>query len=95
MGDTSLTFFVDFAEAWKGGEKAIKLKRLRAAFDEKDKDRSGYLDHSEISAALAQTGAIASEDALKNLVESMDANGDGKINRYDLHAHSDVCKTFL
>ncbi len=49
------------AEAWKGGEVALKLKRLRAAFDKKDTDKSGYLDRKEISAALSQSGVIASE----------------------------------
>jgi len=49
------------AEAWKGGERALRLKRLRAAFDKKDTDGSGYLDAEEIAAALAQSGVIASE----------------------------------
>ncbi len=52
---------VMLAEAWKGGEVALKLKRLRAAFDKKDTDKSGYLDRKEISAALSQSGVIASE----------------------------------
>lgn len=52
---------VVYAEAWKGGERAFKLKRLRAAFDNKDTDGSGYLEHNEISAALAQSGVVASE----------------------------------
>jgi len=49
------------AEAWKGGEEALRRKRLRAAFDRKDTDHSGYLEKSEISAALAASGVIASE----------------------------------
>ncbi len=52
---------VVYAEAWKGGERAFKLKRLRAAFDNKDTDNSGYLDYEEIASALAQSGVIASE----------------------------------
>lgn len=79
-----------FAEAWKGGETALRLKRLRAAFDQKDTDGSGYLDHDEIAAALSQTGVIASEDALKNLVETMDTNGDGKIDFEEFVAYSEL-----
>lgn len=52
------------AEAWKGGELALKMKRLRAAFDKKDTDGSGYLDSEEISVALVQSGVIASEVSL-------------------------------
>jgi hypothetical protein len=57
---TSQTDPVVYAEAWKGGERAFKLKRLRAAFNNKDTDGSGYLDDEEIAAALAQSGVIAS-----------------------------------
>lgn len=71
---------VVYAQAWKGGERAFKLKRLRAAFDNKDTNGSGYLEHDEIAVALAQAGAIASEDELNSLVESMDTNGDGMID---------------
>ncbi len=53
--------FVMEAEAWKGGERALKLRRLRAAFDKKDIDGNGYLEESEIFKALAKSGVIASE----------------------------------
>lgn len=69
-----------YAEAWKGGERAFKLKRLRAAFDNTDTDGSGYLDSEEIATALGQSGVIATADSLKNLVDSMDTNGDGQID---------------
>jgi hypothetical protein len=49
------------AEAWKGGEEALLKRRLRAAFDRKDSNHSGCLEKSEISAALATSGVIASE----------------------------------
>lgn len=48
-------------DAWKGGEEALMKRRLRAAFDRKDTNHSGYLEKSEISAALATSGVIASE----------------------------------
>lgn len=49
------------AEAWKFGEEALKLRRLRAAFDSKDSDGSGYLEENEIFKVLAKSGIIASE----------------------------------
>ena len=49
------------AEAWKGGEEALRRRRLRAAFDRKDTNHSGYLEKSEIAAALAASGVIASK----------------------------------
>ena len=52
--------FVMEAEAWKGGEKALKLRRLKDAFDDKDVDGSGYLDEDEILKALTKSGVIAS-----------------------------------
>ncbi|KAL7569330.1 hypothetical protein ACA910_016872 [Epithemia clementina (nom. ined.)] len=67
-------------DAWKGGTQALRRRQLRAAFDRKDIDSSGYLERGEISAALATCGVIASEQAVANLMADMDANGDGKIS---------------
>lgn len=53
--------YVMEAEAWKGGEQALKLRRLRAAFDMKDIDGSGYLEEGEIFKTLTRSGVIASE----------------------------------
>ena len=53
--------YVMEAEAWKGGERALKMRRLRAAFDKKDIDGSGYLEEDEIINALRKSGVIASE----------------------------------
>jgi len=49
------------AEAWKGGEEMFKRKRLRAAFEKRDSDGSGYLERREVSAALASSGVISSD----------------------------------
>jgi nanoRNase/pAp phosphatase (c-di-AMP/oligoRNAs hydrolase) len=68
------------ADAWKGGEKAFKLKRLRTAFDKKDTDGSGYLEANEISNALAQSGIISTDEAFQNLMTSIDTDGDGRID---------------
>ena len=68
------------AEGWKGGVEALLRERLMKAFQRQDTDNSGYLDQAEISAALAASGIIASDETLKNLVKAMDTNGDGKID---------------
>lgn len=53
--------YVMEAEAWKGGERALRIDRLRAAFDTKDADGNGYLEENELFKALMQSGVIASE----------------------------------
>jgi nanoRNase/pAp phosphatase (c-di-AMP/oligoRNAs hydrolase) len=68
------------AEGWKGGEDALLRQRLRAAFDRKDIDSSGFLERKEIASALAASGIIASDDAVNNLMGQMDTNGDGKVD---------------
>lgn len=68
------------SDAWKGGEKAFQLKRLRAAFDKKDTDGSGYLEANEISNALAQSGIISTDEAFQELMSSIDTDGDGRID---------------
>jgi len=69
-----------YAEAWKGGEDALRRQRLRLAFDRRDIDGSGYLERSEVAAALANSGVIASVDALEGIMEDMDTDGDGRID---------------
>lgn len=68
------------AEAWKGGEEALKRRRLRAAFDKKDVDGSGYLERDEITAALSSSGVIATEEAVDLAMAAMDADGDGRVD---------------
>jgi len=69
-----------YTEAWQGGEVALRRRRLRAAFDRKDTDGSGFLDESELAAALASSGVIASDEAVSDLMSSMDTDGDGKVD---------------
>jgi CBS domain-containing protein len=76
------------AEAWKGGEEALRRKRLQAAFDRKDTDHSGFLDKKEISAALAASGVIASEESVDEVMAAIDTDGDGKVDFEEFVAFS-------
>ncbi|KAL3911773.1 MAG: hypothetical protein SGILL_007150, partial [Bacillariaceae sp.] len=55
-------------------------QRLRAAFDRKDLDRSGCLNKSELSTALAAAGVVATEETINGLMEVMDTNQDGVVD---------------
>ena len=68
-----------YATAWQGGEEAAQRRRLKVAFDRKDTDGSGYLTQSELAAALASSGVIASPESMDELMTEMDADGDGRI----------------
>ncbi len=65
-------------EALSGDD--LMQQRLRASFDRKDLDGSGYLDKREMSKALASSGIIASEKSVEDLLEVMDTDGDGFVN---------------
>lgn len=67
-------------ESWKGGEEALKKRRLKASFDKKDTDYSGTLDRNEIIAALAASGVIASNDSVDSVMSIMDKDGDGTVD---------------
>jgi len=69
-----------YKDAWRGGKDALRRRQLRSAFDRRDVDNSGYLEMDEIAAALASYGIIASEDGLADLMEAMDADGNGKVD---------------
>ena len=68
------------AEAWTGGEEALKRKRLRAAFDRRDIDGSGFLEQDEIAAALSQGGILVNEDAVLQIMADIDMDGNGHID---------------
>jgi nanoRNase/pAp phosphatase (c-di-AMP/oligoRNAs hydrolase) len=67
-------------EAWQGGEEALRRRRLRTAFDRKDTDGTGYLGETDVAAAAASSGIIASGDSVLSLMEAMDTDGNGKID---------------
>eukprot|EP00566_Odontella_aurita_P003076 CAMPEP_0113582782 /NCGR_PEP_ID=MMETSP0015_2-20120614/32121_1 /TAXON_ID=2838 /ORGANISM="Odontella" /LENGTH=997 /DNA_ID=CAMNT_0000487523 /DNA_START=309 /DNA_END=3302 /DNA_ORIENTATION=- /assembly_acc=CAM_ASM_000160 len=72
--------FMSFTEAWKGGEEAMKKRRLRAAFDKKDTNGSGYLERSEIAAALLSSGTVATPEAIDKFMAVIDTNNDGRVD---------------
>ena len=67
-------------EAWTGGEEALKRKRLRAAFDRRDTNGSGFLEQVEIAAALSQGGVLVNEDAITQIMGDIDTDGNGRID---------------
>ena len=69
-----------YAEAWQGGEEALKRRKLRSAFDRTDTDRSGYLDESEVAASLASAGVIVQFDTIDEILRLIDQDGNGKID---------------
>mmetsp|Transcript_46698 Transcript_46698/g.56526 ORF Transcript_46698/g.56526 Transcript_46698/m.56526 type:complete len:465 (-) Transcript_46698:315-1709(-) len=68
------------AEAWKGGEDALKRRRIRAAFNRRDLDGSGYLDRSEVKMCLSNSGVVASDEAISSVMSELDLDSDGKIS---------------
>lgn len=68
------------AEAWTGGEEALRQRRLRAAFNRKDLDESGFLESKEIAAALSTSGTVLTGEAVTNILENYDNNDDGRID---------------
>jgi nanoRNase/pAp phosphatase (c-di-AMP/oligoRNAs hydrolase) len=79
-GGVALVNTIMHAEAWQGGEEALRRRRLRTAFDRKDTDGLGYLAESDIAAAAASSGIIASGDSVTSLMDSMDTDGKGRID---------------
>jgi nanoRNase/pAp phosphatase (c-di-AMP/oligoRNAs hydrolase) len=70
-----------YAEAWQGGEDALRRRRLRAAFDRTDTDGSGFLEEQEVTTSLASSGVIAlKDDATDLIIKAIDTDGNGKID---------------
>jgi len=69
-----------YAEAWQGGEEALRRRRLRTAFDRTDTNQSGYLEEAEVAASLASAGVIAQTDTVQELIQQIDTDGNGKID---------------
>lgn len=69
-----------YAEAWKGGEEALRRRRLRKAFDRRDTDGSGYLEENEVALSLASAGVIAQPRTVRDLIDAIDTDGNGKID---------------
>jgi len=87
--DDNYQFKLMETDAWKGGDEALRIDRLKAAFDKKDTDGSGYLDKKEIMRALQKSGVIFSEDALKQFFVSIDLDESGKIDFDEFVTYSD------
>lgn len=65
-------------------EKAAKLEeekaRIKARFDEADKDGGGTLDAAELREVCADLGLILDDDELEAALAILDENGDGDIS---------------
>ena len=64
----------EFSEMIKQREKEI-----RAAFDELDLDKSGYLDFHEVQEALNKLSISYDDKVVKDLINHMDTNKDEKV----------------
>jgi nanoRNase/pAp phosphatase (c-di-AMP/oligoRNAs hydrolase) len=69
-----------FAQAWRGGEDAMRRRRLQAAFERNDLDASGFLERHEMSTTLAGAGIIASQEDVQELMDAIDSDGDGRVD---------------
>jgi nanoRNase/pAp phosphatase (c-di-AMP/oligoRNAs hydrolase) len=83
---------VRYAEAWRGGDEALLRRRLRAAFDRKDTNGSGFLEKKEIAAALAVSGTIVSEENVVSVLKAIDTDGDGRIDFEEFVSFAKECE---
>ena len=56
------------------------MQDLREAFKIFDKNKSGYIEVSEIVSVTATLGQALTEDELDEFMKEADANGDGKLD---------------
>lgn len=76
-------------------EKRKEEERLKSSFAQKDLDGDGFIDKTELAKALVASGIIATEDTVRGLMESIDANKDGKVDFEEFRAFSETVKSSL
>ena len=54
--------------------------QLKSVFDKFDQDRNGNLDKDEIEQLLLSSGEYPSHSRITQLINSVDKNGDGRLN---------------
>ena len=72
-----------------------KEKELRAAFDVFDTDGSGALSSAELKAVLSRPGGGAplSDDAIQEIIDEFDVNGDGELQFDEVSLHAAAPQT--
>ena len=80
--DTDESGFIEYTEfviASINEKKLLSHDKLKAAFKIFDKDNSGTITPSEIKVVLQQDGSIPNE-VINQIIQQVDANGDGEIS---------------
>lgn len=80
LGEVKKHTSILYAEAWQGGEEALRRRRLTEAFKRADVDGSGFLEKSEIAASLASAGVLLQADTVQQVMKRIDLDGDGRID---------------
>jgi nanoRNase/pAp phosphatase (c-di-AMP/oligoRNAs hydrolase)/predicted transcriptional regulator len=80
LGERKKNTSLLYAEAWQGGEVALRRRRLSQAFQRNDIDGSGFLEKSEVAAALAGAGVLLQAGTVQEVMNLIDGDGDGKID---------------
>lgn len=71
--------YSEFIAATMNKTKLLTKDRLRTAFDHFDKNKSGYINVTEIKALLDQ-GRMIDDKVWRNMIKDVDLNGDGEIS---------------
>jgi calcium-dependent protein kinase len=72
----------EFIAATMHLNKLENEENLYKTFQEFDKDGSGYIDEGELKLALKKFGMPIDDDEVKNMIQEVDVNSDGRIS-YD------------
>merc|ERR1712062_480080 len=82
----------------------LELAEFKQAFDEFDKDGSGFISTEELLAVLRAMGQNPTEDELNSLVMEVDIDGNGTIDfeefiemmrkNYEVDDHADLREAF-